>query len=162
MACFIVMQQHVWVFVSLLALGQGTCYFGCLYFSTYLSASPTATRHLSAGLLFHIVKSWTVQNSARQAWGAQSPHQDSRTAICWWHRGRYAVCTDDGGDTSWQNSKSSLLTSDEIGVRVWNLPVNQPQTLYRSDGTIVWISQGNTQVHRNQSNLKKNKNNPKK
>lgn len=66
--CFIVKLQHVQAFVSLLAQGQRTCY------PPPHTPSPTpahfppllllAARHFRSGVLLHIVKPWTVRNSA--------------------------------------------------------------------------------------------------
>lgn len=53
-----------------------------LPFSLPFSLAPSAARHLRTGVLLHIVKPWTVQNSAcRSAGGALD--QENRTAICW-------------------------------------------------------------------------------
>lgn len=61
--CFIVMLQHVWVFVSLLAQSQKICYLDSL------SLSLSAARHFRTGVLLHI-KPWAVQNAARGCAGS--------------------------------------------------------------------------------------------
>ena len=114
-----------------------------LSLSLSLSLSPSAARHLRTGVLLHIVKLWTVQNSACRRAGS---HHWIRIAglpsaghagECVLHRSKEVGRR---GDLTLHNLKSSLLRLVS-GPR--NLPVNQPNTLFiKSDACIIWISQG--------------------